>query len=185
MRSALRVAPRQPFPAPWVDESLLGGAADRLFRRARRHGLDALTLAERRGSLPALTGAVAESVAALALDAVGFTVFAQLTEPGARGADLLLLGPSELVLVLEVKGTLRPGLVPRLGRSRLKQMSAAWLDGTNAPMREWGLVAADVFGGVIVVDLAANETRLAVSADYESFAPIDLSRLGELLNTLV
>lgn len=44
-------------------------------------------------------------------------------------------------------------------------MSAEWLDTANATMAEWDLEAADVFAGVIVVDLAANVVRLAVSND--------------------
>jgi hypothetical protein len=184
LRVALRHAPPRAFPRVWVERSLLGEDTDQLFGRARRLGLHALSVSQRRGRLPTLTGAVAESVAALVMDSVGFNVFAQLTETGARGADLLLLGPTGNVLALEVKGTLRPALLPRLGRSRLKQMSRAWLDGPNPPMLEWGLAAADVFGGVIVVDLALNETRLAVSRDSESFTPVtDFTRLDELLHT--
>ncbi|MDX6510906.1 MAG: hypothetical protein QOE36_410 [Gaiellaceae bacterium] len=185
MRPALRLAPPRPFPADWVKRSLLTGSGDDRFRQAARSGLDSLTLAERRGHLPAVTGAVAESVAAMVMDEIGFEVFAQLTERGARGADLLLLSPAENVLVLEVKGTLRAGQLPRLGRSRLRQMSAAWLDVGNAPMLDWGLEAADVFGGVMVVDLVSNTARVAVSADYEVFTPVaDMACLDNLLSSL-
>jgi hypothetical protein len=107
------------------------------------------------------------------MDAAGFSVFAQQTELGARGADLIYLTPEDNVLVLEVKGTLRAGTIPRLGRSRFKQTSAAWLDAANAPMLEWGLEAADVYGAVMVVDVAAACASVAATADYSVYVPVD------------
>jgi hypothetical protein len=64
-------------------------------------------------------------------------------------------------------------------------MSAAWLDDANAAMVEWGLEAADVFGGVTLVDLAANEARLAVTGDFVEFEPArGLESLDEALGQL-
>lgn len=62
-----------------------------------------------------------------------------------HGVDLLFLSSGERVLVLEVKGTLRAGAIPRLPPSRLKQMSREWLNGPDNPvMSEWGLQADDL-----------------------------------------
>jgi hypothetical protein len=50
------------------------------------------------------------------------------------------------VLVLEVKGTLRRGTIPRLTPSRLRQMSREWLnDPANPAMTEWSLQADDLY----------------------------------------
>lgn len=51
-------------------------------------------------------------------------------------------------------------------------MSAGWLDTANAPMVEWGLESADVFGGVVVVDLAVACMRVALTTDFVSLAPV-------------
>ena len=177
-----------PFPAAWISESILDDPSskffdprDEVFRRAIAVGLDGLPLAERRGHLPAVTGKVAEAVATRILDEHGFSLFSQLIEDGAHGVDLMFLTPAGNVLVLEVKGTLREGTIPRLGRSRLKQMSAAWLDGANAPMLEWGLQAADVYGAVMVVDLVARHARVAVTKDNAWFWAVETSRLDAWL----
>lgn len=64
-------------------------------------------------------------------------------------------------------------------------MSAGWLDVGNAPMVEWGLEAADVYGGVVFVDLEARFARVAVTADYELFAPVSsIGTIDVLLSTL-
>lgn len=182
LRAALRTATPRPFPRAWISESLLvAGGSEALFRRVVASGLDSLTVSEKRGHLPTVTGAVAEAVAARIMDAAGFSVFAQQTELGARGADLIYLTPEDNVLVLEVKGTLRAGTIPRLGRSRFKQTSAAWLDAANAPMLEWGLEAADVYGAVMVVDVAAACASVAATADYSVYVPVDdLGALDDL-----
>jgi hypothetical protein len=173
MRAALREATAVSFPAEWVAKSLLSGAHEDLFLRAYVDGLDSLTLAERRGHLPGVTGAVAEAIAARVLEQEGLSLIAQLTGFGAHGVDLLLLTPAGNVLALEVKGTLRRGALPRLRRGRLDQMSVEWLDSANATMAEWDLEAADIFAGVIVVDLAANAVRLAASSDYRNYSPVN------------
>jgi hypothetical protein len=116
---------------------------------------------------------VAESVAELVLADVGYSVFWHITEPGVRGVDLLFLSPDDEVLALEVKGTLRPGAIPRLTPSRLRQMSREWLNQPDNPaMAEWELKAEDIYAGVMVVDLALAVFRLALSADFDGYVPI-------------
>jgi hypothetical protein len=100
-------------------------------------------------------------------------VFWQITQPGIHGVDLLFLSPDEAALALEVKGTLRAGAVPRLTSSRLRQMSREWLNQPDNPaMSDWELEADDLYAGVMVVDLATPEYRLALSGDFESYAPV-------------
>lgn len=149
----------------------LEGRAEDLFRRAHALGLDALDVAERRGHVPAVTGAVAEAVAPRIFKAHGVELVAQLTDFGARGVGLLLLTPGANVLAVEVKGTLRGGL-PRLRRGRLRQMSAEWLDSANAAMLEWDLGSLDVCGGVLAVDLARCRARLAITGNYGDYLPV-------------
>jgi hypothetical protein len=182
LAAALRAATPITFPGLWIEESVLAGSAEDLFRRAAASGLAGLTASERRGRLPGVTGTVAEAVAARIMDAAGFSVFAQLIEIGARGADLIYLTPADNVLVLEVKGTLRPSAIPRLGRSRRKQMSAAWLNERNAPMLEWGLEAGDVYGAVMVIDLVAGSARVAAIVDHNAYFPVDdLASIDDLM----
>ena len=152
-----------------------------LFARARRDGLVSIDSSQRR-QLPRITGEVAESVAELLLDGLGYTVFWQITTPGIHGVDLLLLAPDERVLALEVKGTLRPGTIPRVTPSRLRQMSRAWLsDPANPGTAEWSLKADDLYAGVMVVDLARGEYRLALSGGSERYAPVtELAALSSL-----
>jgi hypothetical protein len=164
-----------------VDCLDLANPADALFERARVQGLSALPVDQRR-ALARVTGELAESVAALLLADIGLSVFSQITTPGIHGVDLLLLSPDESVLALEVKGTLRAGSVPRLTSSSLGQMSREWLNSPHNPaMVEWKLEADDLYAGVMVVDLAARKARLAVSGDFENYAPVaDLAGLQEL-----
>jgi hypothetical protein len=146
---------------------------DPLFRRAREVGLHGLPRSERSGHLWRVVGEVAESVAELVLSDVGYNVFWHITEPGVHGVDLLFLSPDESVLALEVKGTLRVGATPRLTPSRLRQMSRDWLNQPDNPaMVEWELEADDIYAGVMVVDLATPAWRLALSADFEIYAPV-------------
>lgn len=86
------------------------------------------------------------------------------------------------MLALDVKGTLRPGAIPRLTPSRMRQMSRVWLNGPDNPaMADWNLEGDDLYAGVMVVDLALAVARTAVSGDFESYMPIsDLAELQEL-----
>ena len=182
LRTALRYATAFPLDAGSIDSCLnLDDASDALFARARRNGLATIERSYR-GPLPRVTGEVAESAAELLLDGIGYTLFWQITTPGIHGVDLLLLAPDQRVLALEVKGTLRPGTIPRVTPSRLRQMSRAWLsDPANPGMAEWSLDADDLYGGVMVVDLASDVYRIALSGDFERYAPVtELSELSLL-----
>lgn len=118
-------------------------------------------------------GTIAESVATLLLLDAGLAVFAELATAGVHGVDLLALTHSGQVIAFEVKGTLRGGSVPRLGRGRLRQMSLDWLDGTTNPaMIDWNLVGADIYGAIAALDFARRTWRVAVTANYEHFVPI-------------
>jgi len=184
LRRALRLA--TPFPidaatiADCLDESR--EPFDALFRRVRREGLASLDAAERSGHLWRVVGEVAESVAEVVLDRVGYSAFWHITEPGVHGVDLLFLSPDPSVLALEVKGTLRAGAIPRLTSSRLRQMSREWLNQPGNPaMEEWGLEAEDLYAGVMVVDLATAAFCLALSGDFETYVPVNgLEQLASL-----
>jgi hypothetical protein len=180
LRTAIRAA--TPFP---IDENKIRGCVDtsrtvdELFERARTQGLATIERSQRSGRLALITGEVAESVAEIILDEHGYRVFWQLPISGTHGVDLLLLAPDDAVLALEVKGTLRPGAIPRLTPSLRRQMSREWLnDLKNPAMADWSLEAEDLYAGVIVVDLALARFRLVVSDDFERYAPVsDLVRL--------
>jgi hypothetical protein len=133
-----------------------------------------------------VTGEVAESVIELVLAEAGLQVFWHITTPGVHGVDLLFLGPDESVFALEVKGTLRPGHLPTLTPSRLRQMSRDWLNQRDNPaMADWELEADDLYAGVAVVDLATAAARFATSSDFATYRPIaDLAELADL-HTLV
>ena len=182
LRAALRSATAFSLTESLIDSCVnLEDGADALLARARRDGLASIDRSQR-SKLPRVTGEVAESVAELLLAEFGYTVFWQITTTGIHGVDLLLLEPDERVLALEVKGTLRPGTIPRITPSRLRQMSRAWLsDPANPGMAEWSLKAEDLYAGVIVVDLARGEYRLALSGDFERYAPVtELAELASL-----
>lgn len=182
LRTALRHATTFPLDVGLIDSCLnLNDASDALFARARRDGLATISRSQR-GPLPRVTGEVAESVAELLLDRLGYTLFWQITTPGIHGVDLLLIAPDQRVLALEVKGTLRPGTIPRATPSRLRQMSRAWLsDPANPGMAEWSLDADDLYAGVMVVGLVTDDYRVAVSGDFERYASVtDLSELFSL-----
>jgi hypothetical protein len=175
LRRALRTATPFPLKASTI-EGCLDEQRDRfdaLFRRARGGGLASIDRTERSGHLWRVVGEVAESVAEVVLDELGYTVLWQITEPGVHGVDLLILSPDEAVLALEVKGTLRADAVPRPTSSRLRQMSREWLNQPDNPaMSEWELEADDLYAGVMVVDLATPAYRVALSGDFEAYVPV-------------
>jgi len=181
---ALRTA--TPFP---LDASTIDGCLDEqrdhydaLFRRARASGLASIDRTKRSGHLWRVVGEVAEAVAEIILDELGYTVFWHITETGVHGVDLLFLSPDEVVLALEVKGTLRAGAIPRLTPSRLRQMSREWLNQSDNPaMSDWELEANDLYAGVMIVDLATPTYRVALSSDFETYLPVTSSaQLGAL-----
>jgi hypothetical protein len=172
---ALRSSRPFPLTAAIIDGCLdeSRDVFDTAFRRARQVGLAGLDRTERSGHLWRVVGEVAEAVAELVLDELGYTVFWQITTPGIRGVDLLFLSPDDAILALEVKGTLRAGAIPRLTPSRLRQMSREWLNKPDNPaMSDSGLEADDLFAGVMVVDLVTPQFRLALSGDFESYRPV-------------
>jgi hypothetical protein len=187
LRAALRAATSVPVAAEIV-EGCLDEKRDRfdvLFRHARAVGLDGLPRSERSGHLWRVVGEVAESVAEIIMADLGYSVFWHIIEPGVHGVDLLFLSPDESVLALEVKGTLRASAIPRMTPSRLRQMSRDWLNQPDNPaMIEWELKAEDLYAGVMIVDLATPAFRVAMSADFETYAPVlqlaDLQRLRAL-----
>lgn len=132
-----------------------------------------MPVAERRGRLCVQTGLIAESVATLLFQDAGLDVFAELAVAGVHGVDLLALTPAAQVIALEVKGTLRPAAGPRLGKSRLRQMSVEWLSSpTNPGMIEWGLAGLDVYGALAHLNFATMDWRMALTRDYESWLPV-------------
>lgn len=186
-RRALRAATPSPIAKKVVRGCVKPSKpADALFERARLHGLASIERSQRSGHLARVIGEVAESVAEIVLDELGYSLFWQITTPGIHGVDLLFLSPDESVLALEVKGTLRPGTIPRLTPSRLRQMSREWLnDPTNPAMAEWSLEADDLYAGVMLIDLSTPLYRIALSGDFEHYTPVtapaELSSLRRLL----
>lgn len=179
LRFALRAAAALP-----IDDSFVAECAreDHVFRRTWRDGIATVPAPERRGRLCVELGVVAESVATLLLEASGLDVFAQLTGVGAHGVDLLALTPAGQVLAVEVKGTLRRGALPRLGRGQRRQMSLEWLSSPDNPgMLEWDLAGEDIYGCVALLDFAAMAWRAAVTGDYAHYAAVtDVAELHDL-----
>lgn len=179
LRAALRAAQTFPIEEETIHDCLdMRKPADASFDHARRLGLSTIPVDARRG-LARVTGEVAEAVAQKILDELDYNLVWQITEPGIHGVDLLYLAPDDQILALEVKGTLRPGTIPRLTPSRLRQMSRDWLNHPGNPgMADWSLAADDLYAGVMVVDLAFAQFRLALSADFDNHKPI--TRLSQL-----
>jgi hypothetical protein len=173
--SPLRTA--TPFPLdPAIVESCIktGDSIDALFADAFRSSLNAMPPALRRGALPGITGHMAESVAEVVLSDLGYTPIWHFPGPGRHGIDLAMLSPTmDRVVVFEVKGTLRPGTLPRLSTYELRQMSAAWIDKRDNPgMATLELESADVYGGVFVVQFAERAYRVALTSDFETLRPV-------------
>lgn len=148
---------------------------DWLFVAALRDGLGTLPRSQRSGALAGVTGHVAESVAEVLLEDLGYVPIWHFTGPGRHGVDLLELHPETgVILAVEVKGTLRPGRWPRLSRGELQQMSAAWIDKADNPgMAEWDLRAEDIRGAVIRINFADRRWRAALTDDFETLVPVD------------
>jgi hypothetical protein len=109
-------------------------------------------------------------VFSLSLEPLGWSPLWHMTGPGWHGVDLVFLAPGDLVVAIEVKGTLVPGRVPRLSAGELVQMSAARVDKVDNPgMAELGLASPDVYGGVAVVNLADLTWRIALTRDCQIF----------------
>jgi len=177
-RSALRLASSLPLEKEVVAGCLnLEKELDRRFATAWRETLVALPPALRSGALPGVTGHVAESVVEVVLGERGYAPLAHHVGPGRHGVDLIMLHvPSELVFVIEVKGTLRQQHVPRLTRGDLAQMSTAWLNKPDNPaMSGTDLRSDDVYAAVVAVNFADMTIRAAMSADLTAFVPVENS----------
>jgi hypothetical protein len=179
LATTIRSAAPLPLNAGLVDSCLrTDQLADCRFERAWRESLTSLTPEERRGALAGATGHIAESVAELMLDDCGYALLWHFEGPGRHGIDLLALDPSATrVVAFEVKGTLRPKHWPRLSRSALAQMSAAWVDKADNPgMRNWDLTSEDVYGGVILVNFAQRLYRVAFTSDFVNLQPVTMEK---------
>ncbi len=172
--SPLRRCAAYGFPASVVASCIdTGVTRDLLFVRGWRSGLGDLTRRER-ATIAGVTGHIAESVIEVLLEPLGWSPLWHMTGPGWHGVDLVLLAPGDVVVAIEVKGTLVPGRVPRLSAGEIAQMSAAWVDKIDNPgMAELGLASTDVYGGVSVVNFADLTWRAALTRDFLDFEPIN------------
>jgi hypothetical protein len=183
MANPLRSATPFGLDRAHVESCLLDGPADSQFARAWNDGLSAIPRDQRLGALAGVTGHIAESVVEQLLDDWGYAMLWHFANVGQLGIDLLALDPvGDLVVALEVKGTLRSGVVPRLSRRALLQMSAAWIDKADNPgMANWNLQSKDVYGGVVAVNFAGMAFRVALTNDFEVLHPIrTLDQLSDL-----
>ena len=152
-----------------------------LFARALRKGTSTLGVPDR-CRIAGITGHVAESVAELVLDDLGWKVLWHFVGPGRHGVDLVFLTSDDKVVAVEVKGTLVSGRVPRLSRRELAQMSAAWIDKVDNPgMAELGLQSTEIYGAVVVVNFPDLTWRIALTADFARLRPVAaIDQLAEL-----
>jgi hypothetical protein len=148
---------------------------DATFALAFEHSLAALEPAARRGALGGVTGHIAESVVEVVMERLGWIPVSHFSGPGRHGVDLLMLGPGgERLFAIEVKGTLRSRRWPRLRRGELSQTDVAWLDKEdNPPMSDWGLTSADIYGGVVLVNLYDLVFKAALTPDFSSWHPVE------------
>lgn len=182
--SPLATAIAFPFDPAFIDGCLdvEKRPTDALFARAFKRSLASLEPAARRGVLGGITGHVAESVAAVVLEGLGWTPVWHFVGPGRHGVDLLLLGPgAERLFAIEVKGTLKPGRWPRVWRGELTQMDVAWLDKVDNPgMSEWGVASADVYGGIVLVNFHELLFKVALTSDFVTWSAVE--ELEQLLD---
>lgn len=171
--SGLRQASAFRLDAAVVEHCLDRTAApDVVFVKGWRTGPGALTRSER-CAVAGVTGHVAESVTEVLLDRLNWHVLWHFTGPGRHGVDLVFLAPGDVVVAIEVKGTLARGRIPRLSGRDMTQMSATWVDKADNPgMAELGLQSADVYGGVFVVNFADMTWRTALTADFATLRPV-------------
>jgi hypothetical protein len=162
-------------------------ASEALFRRAFTEGLPSIPRNERSGGLNSVSGHVAESVAAMLLVDLGWTPVDQMIGPfsAGHGIDLAFLTSTmDRVVVVEVKGTLRPTGWPRLSRSTLEQFSPEWLDKPDNPgMANLELTSRDVSGLVLMIQFARREWKCAVTNDFRTGTPVhDLAEVEDLVS---
>jgi hypothetical protein len=144
--------------------------SEALFRTAYESSLKALDRAQRHPVGP-VTGHIAESVAALILDEMGWRVVEQFVFPrsGGHRIDLAMLSPEmDRLFAVEVKATLQEQRWPRLSRGEFDQMTSAWLNKPNNPGRsELGVLAEDIYGLVILIHFRQRRWKAAITADFE------------------
>jgi hypothetical protein len=164
---------------------------DRLLERALGEGLSELSPAERRGSLPNVTGHLAESVVELILVELGFAPIWHFAGPksGGHGIDLAFLNPENAdLLVVEVKGTFRNGRWPLPASGPLEELTAEWLDKDDNPgMHNWNLTSADVRAALFSLNFAELAMRVVVfdSMSFRALTSLDdlVSRVPRPLET--
>lgn len=150
----------------------LGSDVDRLFAGAWHLRTKVLSPSER-NRLAGTTGHIAESVTEVMLNDLGWHLLWHFEGPGRHGVDLVMLSPGDLVIAIEVKGTLVPGRILRLSRRELDQMSAGWVDkADNGGMAELEMKSEDVFGAVVVVNFADLTWRVSVTSDFITLVPV-------------
>ena len=190
MRVALRHAPSFLLPPGIVDGCIDSGHdavrhSEELFRTAYESSLQALDRAERHAVGP-VTGHVAESVAAVILDELGWHVVEQFVSPrsGGHGIDLAMLSPQmDRLFAVEVKGTLQEQRWPRLSRGEFDQMTRAWLDKPDNPgMSELGVLAEDIYGLVIFIQFRQRRWKAAITTDFERASGVgNAAQLADLV----
>jgi hypothetical protein len=134
----------------------------------------------RRDGAPSPRTVKGESVVEVVLESLGWIPVWHFVGPGRHGVDLLLLGPgTERLFAIEVKGTLRPRRWPRLRRGELTQMDVGWLDKSDNPaMSDWGVTSEDVYGGIVCVNFHDLLFKVALTAGFTTWRPIE--RLEQL-----
>lgn len=154
---------------------------DRLFAQAWQDGLSPLPVGRRRGRLAGTTGHLAESIVETVLVDIGYTPLWHFAA-GGHGVDLVLITPEfDGAIAIEVKGTLRAGLWPRLRRADLDQMTPEWLEKSDNPgMEESNLTADDVFGAVFIVNFADRLIKASDTSEFRTVTPVD--RMEDLAN---
>ena len=154
------------------DRFNLDPATEALFERAFRTSIRSLSRRDKAVIAP-ITGHVAESLAAVLLDDWGYAIVWQLEAGGRHGVDLIVMAPDDgRLLAVEVKGTLIGGRWPRMSRRALVQMSQEWIDKPDNPgMRDWDLGSGDVYGLIVLVNLADRRLKAVFTEDFVSFVP--------------
>lgn len=144
-----------------------------LFIRVLDESLASLSRAEK-ACLAPIIGEVAEDLVPLLLEPFGFIMFADSPGRGRHGVDLQFLSPEGTrAVAAEVKGTMRPGHWPWLGRGAPTQMSAAWLDKPdNLGMASWGLTSEDIYAAIVLINFADLACKVLASGDLTTYKPV-------------
>ncbi|MFB9313046.1 NERD domain-containing protein [Nocardioides plantarum] len=173
VRLATRRAATRPLDVDLVRSHLVKEprAAEIAFARALDVGIAGLEAHERHGGMNAVTGHIAESVAATLLVEAGWHVLEQFTQTasGGHGIDLAVLAPDmSSVFVVEVKGSLSRRGWPRLSRGELDQFTLEWLNKPDNPgMASLGMTGDDVSGLVMLINFARREWKAVATPDFD------------------